>query len=235
MIQRNPDEPERSEPEIAVRAQDVIADPDVLTLIDKSDEYLDAIGYTYHGRGHVTRVARRAGYILEKLGAGAPEINLAKIAGYLHDIGNVVHREGHPQHSALMSFTLLREMGMPMTEIATVMGAISNHDEHIGQPTNNVAAALIIADKSDVLRTRVRSPSTVGFDIHDRVNYAATSSDCQVDPKQKVIAINLEIDPDISSVVDYFEIFLSRMIMSRKAAAHLNCDLALNVNGVKMM
>ncbi|MBN1517443.1 HD domain-containing protein [Candidatus Sumerlaeota bacterium] len=230
----NPEE-ERGPQPCIVRAEDVINNPDVRTFIGMADRYLEEVGYTSHGDDHIGRVGNRAGYILEKLGCSESEVNMARIAGYLHDIGNVVHRDGHPQSSACMAFTILREMGMPAAEIATIMGAIGNHDEEHGAPASNPAAALIIADKSDVRRSRVRNPSMIKFDIHDRVNYAATSSDCIVEPEKKLIVLNLEIDTEISTVAEYFEIFLSRMIMSRRAANYLNCDFALNINGVQLM
>jgi putative nucleotidyltransferase with HDIG domain len=208
--------------------------PEVRTLIDCADKYLAAIGYTDHGFGHVSRVAVRAQKILRELGMPQREVELAGIAGYLHDIGNMIHRQGHAHHSALLSVEILRKMGMPLEEIAVVVGAIANHHEDCGEPVSNVSAALILADKSDVLRSRVRNPKMISFDIHDRVNYAAERSEIIVEKERHLITLKLKIDTSISQVIDYFEIFMTRMTMSRKGANYLNCDFRLVINDVQL-
>lgn len=208
--------------------------PRVRTMIDCADRYLAAIGYTDHGFGHVSRVAVRAQKILRDLGMPQREVELAGIAAYLHDIGNMIHRQGHAHHSALLSISLLQELGMPLEEIAVVAGAIANHHEDCGEPVSNVSAALILADKSDVLRSRVRNPKMISFDIHDRVNYAAERSEIIVEKDRHLITLKLKIDTSISQVIDYFEIFMSRMAMSRKGANYLNCDFRLIINDVQL-
>ena len=216
-------------------AQMLRKDPEILALIEMADHYLDAIGYTDHGLGHVSRVSQRAASILNELGMPQREVELAEIAGLLHDIGNLVHRVQHPQSSALMSFTLLRERGMDPRETALVMGAIANHDEDIGDPASSPGAALIVADKSDVLRSRVRNPHMINFDIHDRVNYAAKRSELKADRERHIITLTLEIDTKISQVMEYFEIFMSRMRISRRAANYLNCDFQLIINNTQVL
>jgi hypothetical protein len=208
--------------------------PEIRALIDLADAYLSTIGYTDHGISHVTRVSLRAQKILRELGMPEREAELAGISAYMHDIGNVVHRQGHAQNSALMSIPILSKIGMPMTEVAVVVGAIANHHEDIGEPVSNVSAALIIADKSDVLRTRVRNPKMINFDIHDRVNYAAEKSDLTVDKEKHQITLKLKIDTSISQVIEYFEIFMSRMTMSRRGANFLNCDFRLIINDIQL-
>lgn len=218
-----------------VTVDQIRTDPEIRQLIDLADSYLATIGYTDHGINHVERVANRAGKILRELNLPEREAELAMIAGYLHDIGNVVHRENHAQSSALMAIPILTRMGMPMTEVAVVAGACANHDEETGEPVSNPSAALILADKSDVLRTRVRNPKMISFDIHDRVNYAAERSEMEVDRKNRLITLKLKIDTSICQIIEYFEIFLSRMAMSRKGAEFLNCDFRLIINDVQLM
>jgi metal-dependent HD superfamily phosphatase/phosphodiesterase len=209
--------------------------PEVRALIDLADQYLNTIGYTDHGLAHVTRVATRAYQILKDLGLPEREAELAAIAGYLHDIGNVVHRKDHAQSSALMAIPMLGKLGMPMHEVAMVAGAIANHDEGTGEPVSAPSAALILADKSDVLRSRVRNPKMISFDIHDRVNYAAEKSEMSIDRENRLITLRLKIDTSISQVIEYFEIFMSRMTMSRRGANFLNCDFRLIINDVQLM
>jgi metal-dependent HD superfamily phosphatase/phosphodiesterase len=211
------------------------SDPEILTLIRMADKYLETIGYTDHGLSHIARVSANASRILKELGLPRREAELAAVAGMLHDIGNMIHRDNHPQHSALMAFTLLKERGMAVEEIAIVIGAIANHDEAIGEPVSNPCAALIIADKADVARSRVRNPQLINFDIHDRVNYAAQRSELSVDRQQHLITLTLEIDTRISQVMEYFEIFMSRMRISRKAANFLNCDFQLIINNTQVL
>ena len=210
-------------------------DPEILGLIRMADRYLETIGYTDHGMGHVARVSQRAWRLLRDLGAPRREAELAAVAGLLHDIVNMIHRQGHPQASALMAFPLLRERGMPTEEIAVVLGAIANHDEDNGEPISNPGAALILADKSDVLRSRVRNPQMINFDIHDRVNYAAKRSELKVERDKHLITLTLEIDTRISQVMEYFEIFMSRMRISRRAANFLNCDFQLIINNTQVL
>lgn len=229
---------EQAAPELdpaRVTVSRVKTDPEVRALIDLADAYLNTIGYTDHGIGHVSRVSARAFKILRDLGLPRREAELAGIAGYLHDIGNVIHRSSHAQSSALMSIPILTKMGMPMNEIAIVAGAIANHDEGVGEPVSNPSAALIIADKSDVLRSRVRNPKMINFDIHDRVNYAAERSEMTVDRDKHIITLKLKIDTTISQVIEYFEIFMSRMTISRRGANFLNCDFSLTINDVQLM
>jgi metal-dependent HD superfamily phosphatase/phosphodiesterase len=216
-----------------VTAEEVLHNREVLQLISLADSYLEAIGYTDHGLPHVTRVAQRAAHLLEQLGYPAREVELAKIAGYLHDIGNVVHRRDHAQTGAILSIQLLSKMGMDMTEIARIAGAIANHDEGTGEPFSPLSAALIIGDKTDVLRGRVRNPRMIQHDIHDRVNYAATQSVLTLS-ERRVIILELTVDTSISPVVEYFEIFMSRMAMCRRSAEFLNCGFRLIINGVSL-
>jgi uncharacterized protein len=218
-----------------VTYQTLRSDPEIVTLIRMADKYLDTIGYTDHGLAHVGRVSTRAFRLLKDLGLPRREAELAAVAGFLHDIGNLVHREEHPQSSALMVFPLLKERNMATEEIAIVMGAIANHDESIGEPCSNPSAALILADKSDVLRSRVRNPRMINFDIHDRVNYAARHSELRGDRDKHLVTLNLEIDTHISQVMEYFEIFMSRMRISRKAANFLNCDFQLIINNTQVL
>ena len=204
---------------------------EIRTYIRRADESLKALGFTEHSFAHVTRVSETAAGILTDLGYDAHDIELTKIAGYLHDIGNLVNRVDHSQSGALMAFRILDHMGMPPEDIATVVTAIGNHDEGTGVPVNGVAAALILADKSDVRRTRVRNADFATFDIHDRVNYSVTSSDLVLDTDKKTVTLTLDIDTDVASVMSYFEIFLGRMVMCRKAADKLGLQFKLNING----
>jgi len=205
--------------------------PEIRTYIERADESLRALGFTEHSFAHVTRVAQTAAYLLEGLGYDPHRIELAKIAGYLHDIGNLVNRVDHSQSGAVMAFRILDHMEMPPEDIATVVTAIGNHDEGTGVPVNGVAAALILADKSDVRRSRVRNEDFATFDIHDRVNYSVEMSRLVLDTEQKTVTLTLDIDTEVASVMAYFEIFLGRMIMCRKAADKLGLQFKLNING----
>lgn len=204
---------------------------EIRTYIKRADESLRALGFTEHSFAHVTRVSEVAAEILEQLGYDAHTIELTKIAGYLHDIGNLVNRVDHSQSGAVMAFRILDRMGMPPEDIATVVTAIGNHDEGTGVPVNAVSAALILADKSDVRRTRVRNEDFATFDIHDRVNYSVTASKLVLDTEQKTATLTLSIDTEMASVMSYFEIFLGRMVMCRKAADKLGLQFKLNING----
>lgn len=208
--------------------------PRVKVFIRKSDEALAEIGYTEHGERHVGLVAHIAFNILKRLGFPEREAELAAIAGHLHDIGNVVNREHHAQSGAVMAMQILTDMGMSDVEIVRVMAAIGNHHENDGDPVNAVAAAVILADKSDVHRTRVRNPDMIKFDIHDRVNYAVEKSFLNVDEASKQITLELTIDTGISQVMEYFEIFMTRMLASRKAAKFLGTSFGLAVNGNRL-
>jgi metal-dependent HD superfamily phosphatase/phosphodiesterase len=218
-----------------ITLEDVRANPLVAIFIGRADEYLGAVGYTDHGEKHVSQVAKRAYKVLDELGFPQRDAELAAIAGYLHDVGNVIHRNWHAQASALISYDLLSKMGMPAEEITIIMGAIGNHDESDGDPISDVCAALIIADKSDVHRSRVRNPKMINFDIHDRVNYAVEESRLLIDKAQHLITLKLKIDTEISQVMEYFEIFTSRMNITRRSAMYLNCDFALVMNDVKLL
>lgn len=219
-----------------VTFDEVRKDPEVLTLIEGADRCLAAIGFTDHGLRHISRVANRSMLIAKELALPERDRQLAGIASYLHDIGNAVHRSDHAQSSAIIAYSLLTRKGMDPLEIAAVMGAIGNHDEGVGEPVNNASAALILADKSDVLRSRVRSATPMlTRDIHDRVNFASTDSQMTVDRDNHLITLLLTIDTRVSPVMEYFEIFLARMAMCRRAANYLNCDFSLVINGTRLL
>ncbi len=207
----------------------------IRAYISKADESLIALGYTEHSFAHVTRVAETSAYILRTLGYSAHEIELVQIASYLHDIGNLVNRIEHSQSGAIMAFRLLDKMGMSAEDIATITTAIGNHDEGTGIPVNPISAALILADKSDVRRSRVRNRDFSNFDIHDRVNYSVEKSALRISKNQQIITLNLIIDTKVSSVMDYFEIFLQRMIMCRKAAEKLDLSFKLSINNQSLI
>jgi len=202
----------------------------IRTYISQADASLIALGYTEHSFAHVTKVAETAGYILETLGYSERTVELAKIAGFLHDIGNLVNRVEHSQSGAVMAFRILDKLGFEPSEIALITTAIGNHDEGTGVPVNEVAAALILADKSDVRRTRVRNNDTTNFDIHDRVNFSVTKSELKINNAHTIIKLKLFIDTDVGTVMDYFEIFLERMILCRKAAEKLGLEFKLIIN-----
>ena len=207
----------------------------IRTYIRKADESLRALGYTEHSFAHVTKVAETAGEILATFGYSAHDVELVKIAGYLHDIGNLVNRVDHSQSGAVMAFRILDNLNMDPADIATIVAAIGNHDEGTGVAVNAVAAALIIADKSDVRYTRVRNTDIKNFDIHDRVNYSVRESHLTIDRDAATITLSLTIDTNFSAVMDYFEIFLGRMIMCRKAAEKLALAFKLVINGQALM
>ena len=207
----------------------------VRTYITKADESLIALGYTEHSFAHVTRVAETAKYILETLNYSQKEVELAQIASYLHDIGNLVNRIDHSQSGAVMAFRILDHMNMPPEDIATIVTAIGNHDEGTGVAVNPVADALILADKTDVRRSRVRNADTTSFDIHDRVNYSVKKSVIKINEEHTLIKLKLTIDTHYSTITDYFEIFLNRMIMCRKAAEKLGLEFKLIINEQQLM
>ena len=215
--------------------EQITQNPVVDTYIRKADESLIALGYTEHSFTHVTRVAGVASDILLKLGVDPYDAELARIAGYLHDIGNVVNRIDHAQSGAIMAFRILDKMGADAEDIATIITAIGNHDESTAFPVNAVAAALILADKTDVRYTRVRNNDIASFDIHDRVNYSVKKSTVKIDAEKKEIELRLKVDTTICSVSDYFEIFLNRMLLCKKAAEKLGLRFVLRINGQKLM
>jgi len=210
--------------------EDVKRSEIVNTYITKADESLCALGFTEHSFAHVSRTAEDAGYILKTLGHPERDVELARISGYLHDIGNLVNRENHSLSGAIMAFRILEELGFNAADIATVTTAIGNHDEGTGVPVNHVCAALILADKSDVRRSRVRNTEIAGFDIHDRVNYSVKKSVLKINEEHTLIKLKLNVDTKYGSVMDYFEIFLGRMILCRKAAERLGLEFKLIIN-----
>lgn len=203
--------------------------------ITAADASLSALGYTEHSFAHVGAVAEKAGYILSTLGYSERTVELVKIAGYLHDIGNLVNRVDHSQSGAVMAFRILDKLGFNSEEIADIVTAIGNHDEGTGVPVSEFAAALILADKSDVRRNRVRNQDISTFDIHDRVNYSVTSANLQINQDKTQIKLNLTIDTEYSSVMDYFEIFMQRMILCRKAAEKLGLRFKLVINNQQLL
>lgn len=213
----------------------VVKDPEVVALVREADRQLAILGYTEHGQRHARLVAKNARAVLAALGKDARLAELAAIAGYLHDVGNVVNREQHERMSALLARDILLRMGMGIEDVLRVMGAIGNHHEEGGNPVSEVSAALILADKADVHRSRVRNPAFVKFDIHDRVNYAVRNSALTVDRSKRRIVFELRVDTGISPVMEYFEIFLSRMTISRRAAGFLGLEFELRINGTKLV
>ncbi len=209
-------------------------DGEINELIRQGDAALGALGYTEHSRVHALRVAKLAGDILTTLDHDAHTVELARIAGYIHDIGNSVNRHDHAHSGAILAYHILKDRGMGNEDRATVMRAIGNHDEATGTAVDPVSAALILADKSDVRRTRVRNKPLSSFDAHDRVNYAVLSSEIEIRREEKVIQMNLALDESMCTVIDYFEIFLQRMLMCRRAAEIFGCTFKLKANGGKV-
>lgn len=208
---------------------------EIKTYITRGNDVLGEVGYTEHGFAHATRTALWAKEILSKLGYPERECELAAIAGYLHDIGNVINRVNHAQNGGAMAFELLHRLGMAADEICSVVSAIGHHDESAAAPVNPASAALILADKSDVRRSRVRDKTEFALDIHDRVNFAATNSSLTVDEKDALAVLNITIDTDICAVMDYFEIFLTRMLLCRKAAEYLGLKFELVINEIRLL
>ena len=208
---------------------------EIKTYIAAQDESLLALGYTEHSFAHVTKVAEKAADILLSLGEDEHTAELARIAGYLHDLGNLVNRVNHSESGAIIAFRLLDKLGMPAEDIAAVVTAIGNHDEGTGVPVNRISAALILADKADVRRSRVRNDDFSTFDIHDRVNYSVEHSELVISPDKSTIRLTLTVDTGISTVMDYFEIFLDRMILCRKAADKLGLVFKLEINGQELL
>ena len=218
-----------------VTVENLRNDPQMRAFLERANEQMKLLGFTEHGHRHASLVGSISRNILERLGYPARVTQLAEIAGFLHDSGNLIHRDNHPHSGALMAMQILDRLGMPYDEIAIVMGAIGNHEENHGDPVGEVSAAVIIADKSDVHRSRVRNPKTTSFDIHARVNYAATSAEIKVSRRDKRITLQLAIDTSVAPLMEYFEIFLSRMSLSRKAAEFLHCAFALVINDTRLL
>lgn len=220
---------------MTISLDDIKANPVLDACIRKGNEYLGVMGFTEHSYRHINLVSSIARNILEKLGHSKRECELAAIAGYLHDIGNVVSRNDHGISGANIVFPILLNMGMSAEEVCTVVSSIANHEEQYGYPVNAIAAALILADKSDVHRSRVRNQEFATFDIHDRVNYAASHAYVFVNDDNRSITMELNIDIEICPVMEYFEIFLARMILCRRAANYLGCNFELVINGSKLL
>ncbi|MCX8194146.1 MAG: HD domain-containing protein [Candidatus Pacearchaeota archaeon] len=219
-----------------ITLKEVKENEEIKALIKAADFYLERMGFTEHGSRHAELCAERAKYILETLGYEKEKVELAAIASYLHDIGNVINRQDHSQSGALIALNVLRGLRMPLENIIKVMAAIGNHEEtEAGLPITSIAAATIIADKSDVHRSRVKQREKSKFDIHDRVNYAVLDSELKVNKHTKIITLKLKIDTKFSAIMEYFEIFLKRMILMRHAAKTLKCKLELVINNTKML
>lgn len=217
-----------------VTARDVERDAEVHAYLKRGNEQMDVLGYTEHGERHARLVGSIAQNVMLRLGYPQRRTELAEIAGYLHDVGNVIYRDEHDWAGALIARDILLRLGMGFEEIALIMGAIGNHEEERGEPVSDVSAAVILADKSDAHRSRVQNRDKLAFDIHDRVNYAVERSFLRVDGDEKTIVLELDIDTEVSQVGEYFEIFMSRMLMSRRAARFLNCRFDLMINGNSM-
>jgi uncharacterized protein len=208
---------------------------EINTYIKKADEALISLGFTEHSFAHVGMVAEGCGYILTTLGYPEREVEIARIAAYLHDIGNLINRIDHSQSGAVMAFQILNGLGMAPEEVAEIVAAIGNHDEGTGTPVSPIAAALILADKSDVRRSRVRNPDPTNFDIHDRVNYSVKKAELKINENHTLIKLKLSVDTRYGSVMDYFEIFMDRMLMCRKAAEKLGLQFKLMINEQQLM
>ena len=215
--------------------EDVKQNSEVQALINAAQEQVDAIGYTEHSNRHINIVANRCGEILQALGYDEHIIELGKIAGYLHDIGNAINRNDHAHSGAILAYQILKEMGMPAEDRAQILMAIGNHDEETGSAVSNISAALILADKSDVHRSRVTNTNMSTFDIHDRVNYAVTDAKLEVNAQDRKITLKLNIDTEICPVLNYFQIFMDRTMMSKYAAKFLNIWFELVINDTKLL
>jgi len=218
-----------------ITIEDVKKNKDVAKFIEKADQVLGVIGYTEHGQRHCSLAANIAYNIMMRLGRGEKRAQLAAIAGYMHDIGNVINRDYHAQTASVLAYSILKEMGMETSDMLEIIAAIGNHDERDGSPVSDIGAAVILADKSDVHRSRVRNTDMIKVDIHDRVNYAAKSSFLRIDEAAKKASLEIIIDTSISQVMEYFEIFLSRMVVCRRAAQFLGLQFELEINGYKLL
>jgi len=215
--------------------EQVKKDPEVINMLSLAEKHLDANGFTEHSIRHVSLVSKTASYILRTLEYSEEEIVLAEISGYLHDIGNAVNRMDHAHSGAILAYGIVKRLGMNYLEAGEIMLAIANHDEHSGVPVSNISAAIILADKSDVHRSRVRNKERSAFDIHDRVNYAVVESSIQINVEDCTAILNLHIDTEICPVMDYFEIFLVRMTMTKKAASYLGLKFQLIINDNRLL
>lgn len=213
----------------------IVNSDDIRTYITSADESLAALGFTEHSFTHVLHVAETAGYILKTIGYDERTIEIAKVAGYLHDIGNLVNRKEHSQSGAVMAWSILNDMGGDPAEIASIVTAIGNHDEGTGVPVNDVAAAMILADKADVRRSRVRNRDKSTFDIHDNVNYSVIESVLEINQEKTEIQLNLKLDREYGSIMDFFEIFMERMLMCRRAAEKLGLNFKLRIDGKQLI
>jgi len=219
-----------------ITLDDIKQNAEIDTYIRRSFEYLIQLGFTEHGLRHAGLIADRSTKVMRELNFSQREQELAAIAGYMHDIGNMVNRFNHGHASAMLAYSILSKMGMSPEELAQVVAAIGNHEEEYGHAVNPVAAALILADKSDVHRDRVHNKKElVTFDIHDRVNYAAEKSQLDINTQQKIITLRIKIDHKICPIIEYFEIFLHRMLMCRRAAGFLGCQFELYINEANLM
>lgn len=218
-----------------MKYKDILQNKEVKSLLKKGNDNLGMLGYTDHSEKHCAIVAKRAGMILKKFGYSEHEIELAEIAGALHDIGNAINRKNHGEYGAILAYSLLEKLDIPLTDRGIIVSAIGNHDESTGGAVDAVSAALILADKTDVRRNRVRNEEKSGFDKHDRVNYAVTNATVKVNVQKRSITLNLQIDEDICTMYEYFEIFLGRMMMCRKAAELLGAKFKLTANGSKIL
>jgi metal-dependent HD superfamily phosphatase/phosphodiesterase len=215
--------------------RDVVRDSEVAALIREADRQLATLGYTEHGQRHARLVAKNARAVLTALDYEERLQELAAVAGYLHDVGNVVSRGQHERLSALLAHDILLRLGFEVAEVAQVMAAIGNHHEEGGNPVSEISSALILADKADVHKSRVRNPEFIKFDIHDRVNYAVKRSTLSVSREERRITFDLSVDTNIAPVMEYFEIFLSRMVISRRASDFLKCHFELVINGNRLV
>lgn len=218
-----------------MKYSDLKENKEIKALIEKGNSNLGVLGYTDHSQAHAALVANRAADILKKLGYKKSRIELAKMAGYMHDIGNAINRSHHAEYGAILAYDILKKNDLDENDRLTIVSAISHHDESTGVALDDISAALIIADKTDVRRNRVREKPKANFDVHDRVNYAVTKSDLEILPEKKLIVLSLEIDEKICTMYEYFEIFLGRMMMCRKASEILGVKFRLQVNGNKVL
>ena len=218
-----------------MKYEDIKRNPEVCALIKKGNENLGILGFTDHSHAHCAVVAERAALILKKLGYSKKQIELVRIAGFMHDIGNAINRHKHAEYGAILANEILKDTDLSIEDRITIISAIGHHDESSGGATDVISAALIIADKTDVRRNRVRQKPKASFDIHDRVNYAVTQAKLKISPEKNVIALNLQIDESICTMYEYFDIFLGRMMMCRKAAELLGVTFKLTANGAKVL
>ncbi len=215
--------------------KEIVKNEEVNELLKKGNENLGILGFTDHSQIHCAMVARRAGYILKKFGYDAHDVEIVKIAGYMHDIGNAINRSHHAEYGSILAYDILKNTDLSLKDQVAIVSAIGHHDESTGGATDPISAALIIADKTDVRRDRVREKPKASFDKHDRVNYAVTESKLKINTEKNVIALNLQIDTKICTMYEYFDIFLGRMMMCRGAAEILGATFKLTANGVKVL